>query len=331
MKIAVYIVGQWRGASYQCSKNLKKIFDKFDTDYYINIWPYYEGKNMVYSVPNGHPTIIECEKYFHTEEDLENIKNTYSNVVSFQVESKEDIDVVYSKPNTFFQYYCAYKANECRKIYEKQNDIKYDVIIKIRPDIIFGDLDIEDFIKYIEYIKDNPTALFSYYYISADNLKADFNLVWDYYTISSPFLMDCMVKWVSDILSKGSADGLFSSNYIIKYNLIINPILSKCNTPTPYIMRELYKHNNLIEDFYNEINFYKNNMSDPNCYFYQIHRYIYYFDSNMELSEYLKISKEDLIPTTNETWMYLTPNGLKRIADLIKQKYYENNIHAKDN
>ena len=46
MKIAVYLVGQWRGTSYDCSKYLKQLFEDFDTDYYIYTWDSYDGKDI---------------------------------------------------------------------------------------------------------------------------------------------------------------------------------------------------------------------------------------------------------------------------------------------
>jgi len=345
MKIAVYIVGQWRGTSYQCSENLKKIFDKFDTDYYINIWPFYEGKiinHINHDDTPGKQCIVECENYNHTETDFENIKNTYKNVVSFEIESYDMVKDIKNLQSTFYQYYCAYKANEIRKTYEINNNIKYDVIVKIRPDLIFGELDIENMIKRIEYVKDNQLSVFSWNYIPAYALIENTNLVWDFYTISSTFGMDCMAQWISDIIHKGNTPERFSSNYVIENKLIVNPNVASLRGNTfPYIMREMFKHNNLIDDFFNEINSNRNNSLNKLFSLWAIDQYLYHFNTNNNeyIGEYLKINDDDIIKETNsirgifdkEKHMFLTEHGLKQLADLIKNKVNENNIHAKDN
>jgi hypothetical protein len=348
MKIAVYIVGQWRGTAYQCAENLKKIFDKFDTDYYINIYPFYEGKNLnlsQYDIQSN--PIVEHENYTHSEQDLENIKNTYNNVVSMQVESYYEVKNTNSLHSTFFQYYCAYRANEIRKAYEINNDIKYDVIIKIRPDIIFGDMGIESFIERIKYIKNNPETIFSFYTTRQNDLKPDTHLVWDFYTISNSFSMDCMTEWVGEIINKGNIPEIFSSNSIIKNNLILNTDVLKANTlspelldvPSPQLMREGYKYNNLVEDFYNQMSLCKNNPNDQNFTLHLINDYLYNFNiTNDSIVEWFKkINLENKEPKfvnrgLNSGWnKFLTESELKELSDLIKSKINENNIHAKDN
>jgi hypothetical protein len=337
MKIAVYIVGQWRGTSYQCSENLKKIFDKFDTDYYIHTWPFYEGKNL--NLNKDETPIVEHENYIHTEQDFQNIKNTYSNVVSFEVESYDAIKDIKSIHSTFYQYYCAYKANEVRKTYEVNNGIKYDAIIKIRPDIIFSDFGIKDFIKKIEYVKNNPLAIFSFYMIKKPDIKPDSYYHWDFYTISSTFGMDCMAEWVGDILNKGNEPEIFSTNYIIKSDLVINPVNWNDMQPTPSLMREGYKYNNLIEDFYNQMNLYEMINRHPNYSLWWINDYLYDHNSGTdELVEYFKKfnleNKETKFLNRGlfDAWnKFLNEAELKQLADLIKNKVNENNIHAKDN
>ena len=61
---------------------------------------------------------------------MENIKNTYNNVVSFEVETYDILTNIKDVHSTMYQYYCAYKANEIRKEYEVKNNIKYDDILQ---------------------------------------------------------------------------------------------------------------------------------------------------------------------------------------------------------
>ena len=328
MKIAVYIVGQWRGTSYQCAENLKKIFDKFDTDYYIHIWPFYEGKNLnliEYDVKEN--PIVEHENYIHTEQDLENIKNTYNNVVSFQIESYDVLENTKPIHSTFYQYYCAYKANEVRKAYEINNSIKYDAVIKIRPDIIFGNGTIESFIKRIEYIKDNPLTIFSFYSTLKCDMKPNTHCVWDFYTISNTFGLDCMTEWVGEILNKGNEPEIFSSNSVIENNLILNPTVANQANNSPHIMREVFKYNNLIEDFYNQINLNENNFDNINFSLRHVDDYLYNFNTkNNNIPEYFKdinFDNREIKESPRGLWgawnKFLTETELKKLADSIKE------------
>lgn len=324
MKIAVYLVGQWRGTSYQCSENLKKIFDKFDTDYYIHIWPYYEGK-IINHIDHSFGTIpiVECQNYIHTEQDLQNIRNTYSPVVSMQIESEKETDFITFKHGTFFQYYCAYKANEARKIHEEKNKIKYDAIIKIRTDIIFGDYSIDAMIKRIEEIKRNPLVIYSLNFTPANSIQKDNYLYWDYYTISGPKAMDCMCQWVKDTINKDDKTIIFSSNYLLNTDFIINPP-AHSYVPSAYIMREVFKYNDLVNKFYKQINLYEKD--EEKFTLNKIDRYLYHFNLiNKEYDEYFKINVDDKtdelnLPRGNHTGkhIFLTELGLKRIANLIE-------------
>jgi hypothetical protein len=265
--------------------------------------------------------------------------NEIANIIRQQIESYDKINNIKPLHSTFYQYYCAYKANEIRKEYEVKNNIKYDVIIKIRPDIIFSDLDIKYFIKRIEYIKNNPSAIFSFYTTRQIDLKPDTHLFWDFYTISNSFSMDCMVEWVKDVIDTGNKLEIFSSNYLLKDNLIINPDVLNTDVPSPQLMRESYKYNNLIEDFYNQMNLYKNNPNDQNFTLNLINEYLYNFNiKNDGIVEYFKKMNVQNIETKYTArglhfgWnVFLNEIQLKELADLIKNKVNENNIHAKDN
>lgn len=324
MKIAVYLVGQWRGTSYQCSENLKKIFDKFDTDYYIHIWPNYEGK-IINHIDHSFEAIpiVECQNYIHTEQDLEKIKNTYSPIVSMQLESEQETDFITFRHGTFFQSYCAYKANEARKIHEEKTGIKYDAIIKIRPDIIFGDYAIEVMVKRIEDIKNNSLIIYSQNLTPANNILTDDYLFWDYYTISSSDAMNCMCQWVKDTIDNGNKTRIFSSNYLLNTNFIINPETHNY-VPSAYIMREVFKYNDLINKFYKQINLYEKDNSKFNLN--TIDRYFYHFNlESKEYDEYFKINQDDITPELDlprgyyvGKHIFLTEKGLKRIADLIE-------------
>jgi len=260
MKIAVYLVGQWRGTSYDCSKYLKQLFEDFDTDYYIYTWDSYDGKDIWELTQNKKGCFNDSDSYTHSNDEIEKIRNSYPNVVSMQVGSTKSMNLISqhcesTELSSFPQFYQTNNANKYRKIYENTNGFQYDAIIKLRPDILFKEEDMIHFIDRIKYIKQNPKSVFSHYHMIKENLIPNVNLVWDYYTISSPFGMDCMMEWVDDVINNDDINRSFSSNYIIKHELIPNPeittkLMQHNMHPVPTIMRELFKYNNLVDIFY---------------------------------------------------------------------------------
>lgn len=319
MRIAVYIVGQWRGTSYDCSKYLKKIFEDYDTDYYIHTWASFNGKNLTNDIGND---ILDFDDYTHTPDDIEKIRNSYPNVVSMKVGSTEKMNEIFQLDNrlsSFPQFYCSYEANKVRRAYENMNGFRYDVIVKIRPDIIFGPDNICVFKKNIEYVKSNPLAIYSYYSTLQINMQPDWNLVWDYYTISSPFGMDCMMEWVDDIINNDGANKVFLSNYIIKHGLISTPRRADDNfIATPTIMRELFKYNNFVDLFYeNDITI------RPLPFIHFVYDYLYRNNSDREKYngwfDWMQFDETEYKKNSNQI-VYNEP-GLKKLADLIIENY----------
>lgn len=337
MKIAVYIVGQWRGSSYDCSKYLKKIFEEFDTDYYIYTWECWNGKLINLDISDKTRDIFDTQFQYHQSEDIEKIRNSYPHVVSMKIGSRElmtKIALTDSRLSSFPQFYSAFEANKYRKIYENGMGFRYDVIIKIRPDIIFSERGIQNMIENIKYISKNPKAVFSFYQTLQEDMKPDLNLVWDYYTVSSPFGMDCMMEWVDDVINTDSKHKLFSSNYFIKHGLLANPYYHpdyKC--ASPIIIRELFKYNNLVDKFYECISLKIHNKESNNLpvsYLRFINEYLYMWNENREKfdgwvdwskteeSDILKIRENKYKPEITE---YLSNDRLHRLANTILENY----------
>lgn len=265
-KIAVYICGQWRGSSYNCSEYLNKIFSQYDCDFFIHTFNFYNGKEMNFGeLPNNinyKVTFInDTGYYYHTENDVIKIKESYPNLVYFEMDSKEkndEIDAQFGKivnMSSFNQFYGSYKCNEYRKIHENFNGFRYDVIIKIRPDIIFDEKSIDIIKVYIETIMNDDRTIFSKYENTMEYIlnNKPTNLVWDHWIFSSPFGMDCMMEWVKDILD---GKNTYSSDYILKYNLKANPFIRNVERADSFIVRELFK-------FFDLDYFYKKEFSYP--------------------------------------------------------------------
>ena len=344
-KIAVYICGQWRGSSYNCSEYLNKVFNQLDCDFFIHTSEFYTGKAMFYSeLPNTINNKINCindvDCYYHTKSDIIKIKKSYPNVVYFDMISKEknnELDNLYAEKlniSSFNQFYNSYKCNEYRKIYENLNGFKYDIIIKIRPDIIFSEKTVDSINLIIQHIMNDKTIIFSKYGNTIEQILTDppWNLIWDHWIFCSPFGMDCMMEWVKDTLN---GKDVYSSDYILKYNLNANPILS--NTPPIYshIIRELFK-------FFDLDYFYKNEFVNQWYYKYQkslVHSFNEIFYMTVDNDEEKKLFHETysiydkLIEIFNPNDMILefgvpqpisfNETQLQEFANYLKSKQHE--------
>ena len=320
MKIAVYIVGQWRGTSYDCSKYLKQLFEGYDTDYYIHTWESFNGKTITNDTGTD---IMDYGSHTHTADEIEKIRNSYPHVVSMKVGSTEKMNEIFMLDNrlsSFPQFYCAYEANKTRRVYENMNGFRYDIIVKIRPDIIFGPDNIRIFRKNMEYVKNNRLAVYSFY-STQGILKPDWNPVWDYYTISSSFGIDSMMEWVDDVVNNDGAHKVFFSNYIIKHGLVSSPAHEGEDEPsiaTPTIMRELFKYNNFVDLFYEN-----EPTQRPLPFIHFLYDYLYRNNEDREKYDgwfdWIKFDDVEYEESSNIT--SYKEKGLENLANLIVEKY----------
>lgn len=240
-KIALYIVGQWRGASENCSKYINDLLNLMSDEYevytFIHVWDFYDPKEQIFHAIKPDSNI--SDKYlvwdYYTKQfnqsEIDNIRNLYPNVVYFETDSQsvnhsiQKIGLPLSL-SSFPQFYCAYKCNQNRQIYENMNGMRFDIIFKLRPDTIFWSPNPDKLLNsMINTIKNDKTIVYSKYRNDLENIKKESrNLVWDYYTLSSPYGMDCMMEWVEDNLNNiDSTQKLWATDYILKHNLNPNP------------------------------------------------------------------------------------------------------------
>lgn len=254
LKIAVYINGQWRGSSFKCSEFLKPYFEQFDVDYYIHTCDYYFGKNIKldFSKNESNYDFSEISEVFHSKEDIENIQNTYENVVYFHIDDKkknEEISNLKPDLSAFYNIYGGYKCNQYRKDYENLNGFKYDCIIKIRPDIIIKKNTENVLKKWVEFISKNPNTFISEHSLpKLEHIESNRDYPIDIFQIGKNFF-DNLDKWVELTLEGNNiflGDIVKSSQIDMSYHTLY------LGRPTIFIIRELYKFNNLLEIFYND-------------------------------------------------------------------------------
>lgn len=254
LKIAVYINGQWRGSSFKCSEFLKPYFEQFDVDYYIHTCDYYFGKNIKldFSKNESKYNFLEISEVFHSKEDIENIRNTYKNVVYFHVDDKKkNEEITNLKPNlsAFYNIYGGYKCNQYRKIYENLNGFKYDCIIKLRPDIIFKKNTEENFKKWVNWVSKNPNTFLSEHSLpNLENIESDTDYPIDIFQIGKNFF-DELDKWV-ELTLEGNT--IFLSDVVKASQIDMHYRNLHLGRPVLFIIRELYKFNNLLEVFHND-------------------------------------------------------------------------------
>ena len=252
MRIAVFLNGQWRGSSFECSKYLKDYFKHFDVDYYIHTTNYYFGKNIQldFSQNENHFPFVELSTVYHTRRDIQQIKNTYQNVVYFNVDSKqknEEITNLKQNFSAFYNIYGGYMCNQYRKEYERINGFEYDVIIKLRPDIIIQKNKLEDFTKAIHFASENPNFFKSEHGIPPlDRITPKTDYPTDIFQIGKNFF-DVLDNWVISTLDGNET---YLSDLVIKldYNIFYKEVPGF----KLYIIRELYRYGNLLEKFYED-------------------------------------------------------------------------------
>jgi len=341
LKIAIYIVGQWRGSSSKCYDYLKEIWKDYDFYTFVHTWDFYQGKSIC-QLPDLAITDIENQNY--TNNDIEKIRNSIDNLVYFEVESEKKNQEI-SKFNddvnmsSFPQFYSSYKCNEYRKYYENMNGIKFDVILKLRPDILVPSNLIESFQKCFRDVSLNNKLIYSKYSQSTYAIKNQppFNLVWDHFTISSSFVMDILMEWVKDVMN---GKEVYSSDYILNNGIDANPNSLGGICPNSYIIREIFKYFDL-RYFYESIycnrqdeNFKPNLVSSISSIFYSENnkhqgtpqREYELFNSVYNIKTWLE---ENIGITKNSKVIRLTDSQLKKLSDYLisKQDEYETKLN----
>lgn len=207
MRIAVILAGQWRTGLY-CYPYLKQLFDDFEhVDYHIHTWAINNSK-MLDCDFFGESVwdIIPIEQTID-ESDFDKIKEIYK-PKTFEVGDKYENERTFLLENSdkeagVVSWYSAWKALNNMLIYENclDKDDKYDVIVRIRPDIILPKCELKSFKREILRTFENPKLITSFYpFPTNDNFEnwgnPDFFPIIDYYQIGSKKNIVNLHKWI---------------------------------------------------------------------------------------------------------------------------------------
>lgn len=143
MRIAVCFIGMIR-AGVEASENLKQWFGPVynDIDFFMHTWEESESKHWhgecLYLQNNNRIQNLYRESSYPL---IQKLKAAYDNkFVSIEVENQEKFlsSEFFRKFHCFSpQWYSWYKGMQLVNSYERLNKFNYDVVVKIRPDIIF--------------------------------------------------------------------------------------------------------------------------------------------------------------------------------------------------
>jgi hypothetical protein len=167
MKISLLICGQMRTFDHPKVLNyLIKLIEKFDCDVFLSTWnnrgisvwsehalkeqEFIQNQEKNKSINLEHINLIPNIKKY-TIDNYEEFINTQCNdeIKSFLQQSSDTL--YHSKATSIPSLYKLYSAYQLLEEYEKENNIKYDIVIKTRPDFLHVHIDIE---KYFDKIDD---------------------------------------------------------------------------------------------------------------------------------------------------------------------------------
>lgn len=195
MKTAILINGNIRTLD-KCKQNILDTFKHLNPDYFVstytNLWgyhPYNKQSMNFYDDP-----VITVDEVVELYKDF--------NVKGFVIDSNEDLETYYNMElskfyvsmrdfkSSFLQYYKAMCGVGKILAYEKHDNINYDIIIKIRSDIINNsilDIDLSNLDKTIIISYGNVYPNDCIMISSKNNMKAIFeNMVSEFYEMRNP-------------------------------------------------------------------------------------------------------------------------------------------------
>lgn len=129
MKIAIQISGEFR-MLHLCLPALHNVIKDHEVDFFVHVWRKEEEGHGTYPFEGRNIWHKTMYVYGHGQ-----------GIAAFQprsylVETYEEKEDLHVRPRSMSMFYSIYMANEIRKKYEKDMEIKYDVVMRYRTDCI---------------------------------------------------------------------------------------------------------------------------------------------------------------------------------------------------
>ena len=197
MKIAVQLYGHLR-TFRKCAPALRKhILDHYDADVFIHTWDRTEhGDKSWYSdgvkcsaEPVNNKLLSEIDALYAPIAIKVETQNLFEEAGHFGTHSDIQISLQGMKYMTYGQY----MANKLRKDYQAENNVSYDYVIVMRPDVMpFVSLDLQKYQAEFEFCK-----TISVHFVHNSEIKVRSNKVFNY-----PLVADCFYLSKPDVVDK---------------------------------------------------------------------------------------------------------------------------------
>jgi hypothetical protein len=153
MKVAVLLAGNIRTLD-QCKENIINAFKFLEPDYFVSTYDnqlqYHHCVQSSLGVFSDsiltENQIIEAYKDFNPKEILIDSQN-FAQQIYAEKSGNFKVEMLADSSSHFLQYWKVKRGLNLIKKYENENDVKYDIIIKTRCDLLLNDLSIIDFSK----------------------------------------------------------------------------------------------------------------------------------------------------------------------------------------
>lgn len=259
MRIAVILAGQWRTGLY-CYPYLKEIFDDFENvDYHIHTWSINNGKMLDGDFFGDSVWDVTPDEQTIDESDFDKIKEIYK-PKTFEIGDKYEnkraklLENPTKKESGVASWYSAWKALNNMLVYENylDKDDKYDVVVRIRPDIILPKCELKGFKHQINRTFENPKLITSFYQFPTYDMfkdwgNPDFFPIIDYYQIGSKKNIVNLHKWVYNrILDR---DVKFNEYF---WNIRDDFHVNEVDPPYPIIIRNLMADETYMNSLFNK-------------------------------------------------------------------------------
>lgn len=227
MKIAVCLSGQPRTIAYT-AENIKHYFSEYEVDYFCHAWNYNTYKRKKENAAeNEQPVYWEND----TLEDYDQIHSDISrlNPRHLVISDKRTLSKILPWSSLF---YSCMMANHYKKMYEYQNNFRYDLVFRARFDTVFNPNC--KFIIHPEFDKDNYLDIYGLFKSRESNEYNRIN-VSDYLFYGSSTAMDLIsdvFKYVYRenfmkqddcvILGPGTIISEVCNNFNIYFKILLN-------------------------------------------------------------------------------------------------------------
>jgi hypothetical protein len=144
-------------------------------------------------------------------------------------------------------FYSLYQCNRLRKEYQKNNNLDYHFVIKIRPDFIYNpQYKLKDELEMI-LNSDYKNSIFTLDFGNVIGLKKFEDVFW----LATPKIFDVAVNYYYERLKNNECDWQTEmANYLIKNGVEYKKLYCG-NEGIPYRWSNLHKQNRTVEDYEN--------------------------------------------------------------------------------